>query len=266
MPRNLSLLAGLAIACLPTTGFADQCSDLTAALSNLKGGAALTASKIGKPYEALFDECDATDKFAGKPLPKHNGRSLTCSGDRNHVTGLLQYPDKTIVFTAKGSVDADGSKFACGSGWPNQCGTWLQYDAGSEHKGVDSEQVPFVVVPIDMKDTGISFQSDSGIRAGDLAIALYKGKCSFGVVGDAGPYYRLGELSLRSHADLGHDRCKIKGQKPCTKIIDSSLPRNVKYIIFPGSRPKNLTSQTINTTLSNEFGLIIEKFLSNNTK
>lgn len=251
-----------AIAAAPC--LADTCSDLFAALPKLHGGASLTAGSSGQSYKSLYDDCDAHDRFAGRRLPTHNGRGLTCSGDKNRVKYLLKYPDGTVSFGAKASVDADGSKFACGDSWPNQCGTWLQFDRGSERKDVNAEDTPFVVVPTKMSSTGISFQDDTQIGSGDLAVAFRNGKCSFGVVGDAGPYFRLGEISLRSHADLGHPRCNVSGQYPCKAINDVSIPRGVHYLIFPNSRPASLTSQNVNqisrTEAENKVNEFIKKF------
>ncbi len=243
-----SLYAFTAILCSLAPAAADTCSDLVAALPKLSGGTPLTASAVNRTYKSLFDECDVQDKFAGHVLPTHNGKGLKCSGDRNRVAYLNKYPDGTISFSAKASVDADGSKFACGTGWPNQCGTWLQFDSGSERKDVNAEDTPFVVVPLAMSSTGISFLEDTGVGRGDLAVAVKGNKCSFGLVGDAGPYFRLGEVSLRSHADLGHPRCKKPNEHPCTAISDVSIPSGVHYLIFPKSRPVPLTSQNVNET------------------
>jgi hypothetical protein len=230
----------------PTPGYSDICADLIAAWPNMHhGGTPLVASANNTPYESLYNTCDTRNTFAGKPLPRHNGKPLTCSGDPNHVTHLVKYPDGTISFEAKAAVDADGSQYACGSDWPNQCGTWLQFDPGSTRKDIDAEEASFVVVPTKMPDVGVSFQKDSGIRQGDLAVVVWKDKCSFGVVGDSGPYFRLGEISLRSHAELGHDRCRVPGQRPCQAIRESSIPSGVRYLIFPKSRPSPLTAQNV---------------------
>ena len=184
-----------------------------------------------------------TDTFAGRPLPMHAGRRLTCS-DRNNVSTVVRRKDGTIFFSAKAAVDADGSRLACGTGWPNQCGTWLQFDKGSKRRDVNAEDTPFVVVPGPPPGAAFSFRRDTGIGPGDLAVAFKGSRCSFGVVGDLGPYFRLGEISLRSHADLDHQRCKVPGQHPCAGIHDSSIGEGVNYLVFPHSRPAPLLSQT----------------------
>jgi hypothetical protein len=199
-------------------------------------------------FAELYAECDETDTFAGRPLPTFRGKPLMCSTDPNRVTQLVQFPDKTVVFQAKASVDADGSPVSCG---PNksktdQCQTWLTYDSESSRKFVDAEQVPFVVVPLPMPGRKISLMQATGIGKGDLAIALHNDRCTFAVVGDAGPYFRLGELSIAAHADLGNPQCRGR-EKPCTRLVSGGsgrgIPANVTYLIFPGTRPTPLTAE-----------------------
>jgi hypothetical protein len=264
--RGILLLA--VAASVSTSAFAaDQtCAALIAALPKLSGSTPLAASGTGQTYKQLYDQCDAANKFAGQALPKHNGKPLKCSTDKNRVGFLSRYPDGTIAFQAKAGVDADGSKLACGTGWPNQCGTWLTFDQGSERKDVNAEDTPFVVVPTDMPGTGISFQRDSGVKRGDLAVIVAKGRCVFGVVGDAGPYFRLGEISLRAQSDLNNPQCKVKDQYPCKAIIGGGggvgIPSGVTYLIFPGTRPSPLWSQNVNSVGDSAGRKRVEKFLS----
>jgi hypothetical protein len=217
-----------------------------------------------KPFVNLYDECDKIDKFAGGDLPKlKGGRQLKCSTDQNRVEKLVQFPNKTVVFKAKASVDADGSPVSRGKNrsLTDQCGTWLTYDykkksgekdcVGFDETSplyVDSEQVPFVVIPTDPKSKNISFMKSTGIGKGDIAVAMYKGQCAFGVVGDAGPYFRLGEVSIAAHAELGNPQCK-NSDKPCTELIGNKsgkgIPSGVTYIIFPKTRPKPLTAENV---------------------
>jgi hypothetical protein len=240
-----SILVATAVAAAPEPSQSDVCPALIAAWPTLhQQGTPLVAGAGGPTYESLYDECDAENKFAGKPLPNHSGKPLRCSTDPNRVEHLVGYPDGTVAFEAKAAVDADGSSLACVGHWPNQCGTWLQFDRGSARRDVDAEATSFIVVPTKTPD-GMSFQNHTGIRQGDLAVVMWKGKCSFGVVGDAGPYYRLGEVSLRTHADLGHERCRNPGERPCRRIFESGIAEGVAYLIFPKSRPSPLTSENV---------------------
>ena len=112
--RTVFLLMMAAI--ISTGAFAadDTCAALIAALPKLSGSTPLAASGTGQTYKQLYDRCDAANEFAGRPLPKHNGKPLKCSTDKNSVAFLSRYPDGTIAFQAKAGVDADGSKLACG--------------------------------------------------------------------------------------------------------------------------------------------------------
>jgi len=51
---------------------------------------------------------------------------------------------------------------------------------------------------------GSNFARNTGIKLGDLAAALHEGRCTFGLVGDSGLYFRLCEPSLKAHDDLGY--------------------------------------------------------------
>ena len=157
-----------------------------------------------------------------------------------------------VVYTAKMSVDADGSPVVGGSGWPNDVQTWLTFDAGSKDHFVNAEEVPFIVLPLPVNNSALSFPKDTGIKKGDLAVVVKADKCSFAVVGDAGPWFRLGEGSLRAHADLGNPQCKVANEHPCKKLKGGSgvgIESGVTYLVFPGSRPKPLLSQTVNAVV-----------------
>jgi len=268
------------MAALPSAASADEtCDRLLAALPRLSGGSPLVASGPGVTYKSLFDACDAQDNFLGRPLPAGpDGQELTCSNDPNRVAYLNKFPDGTISFSAKASVDADGSAAGCGAGWPNQCGTWLTFDRGSAHPDVNAEETPFVVVPgafilrekHKLRVTLTSFRADTHIGAGDLAVAVWNGKCSFGVVGDSGPYFRLGEISLKSHVEFGNDQCEVVGQHPCQKISHhgngESITSDVHYLIFPRSRPKPLLSQNVNGVSAEQARTKVDKFLRDSSR
>jgi hypothetical protein len=229
------------------------------------------STRPGVTYKSLFDDCDRSDTFAGKKLPRLQGMKQRCSTDRNSVSYIRKFADGTIVINAKMSVDADGSPVSAG---PNaspadQAMTWLEFDQGSHRHFVNSEDVPFVVVPVDFDKAGISFQRDTGVSQGDLAVVVRGNRCSIGVVGDAGPYFRLGEASLRAHADLGNPQCATPGEYPCRKLIADgmgvSIPDDVTYILFPGTRPQPLLSQTVLDVTSDAGRNQAARFLSRQT-
>ena len=131
----------------------------------------------------------------------------------------------------------------------DQTETWLTFDAGSNRHFVNAEDVPFVVVPTPFQAKNISFLGDTGIGKGDLAVAVKGNRCSFGVVGDAGPYFRLGEASIATHTDLGNPQCAVAGQHPCRRLKAGGggvgIELGVTYVIFPGTRPQPLLAQTV---------------------
>lgn len=249
---------------------AKACATVVAGLASLKPGEPLIAQKSkGQTWKALFDGCDSSDTFAGAPLPIHNGRAMRCSTDPNKVAFLNRYPDGTVVFNAKASVDADGSPVIGGSGWPNNVQTWLTFDNGSKDNFVNAEAVPFIVMPLATPQGGASLMKDTGIGKGDLAVVVKGDRCSFAVVGDAGPWFRLGEASLRSHEDLGNPQCAVGGQTPCSKLKGGSgvgIPSNVTFIVFPGTRPTPLLSQTVNAVVEQAASERVSRFLSINSK
>lgn len=247
---------------------AGACAALISALPALASGPALQVGNTSSSWKALYDQCDASDTFAGNSLPSHNGRRLRCSTDPNRVAFINRFPDNTVVFKAKMSVDADGSPVIGGSGWPNNVQTWLTFDTGSKTNFVNAEEVPFVVVPVKVpvkvQGTSLSFQRDTGIGKGDLAVVQWGKHCSFGVVGDAGPWYRIGEASLRTHEDLDNPQCAHPGPPPCKKLRGGSgvgIGEDVTYVIFPGTRPAPLLSQTVNDVAEREAAQRLADFL-----
>jgi hypothetical protein len=263
--KSLIVASTIVFASLSSTGEADTCADLIAAMPSMSKGIELVNSVTSESYKSLYDTCDNANTFAGEVLPKRKGSNtrLKCSSDPNNVSYVRKYPDGTVTFAAKGAVDADGSKYACGAGWPNQCGTWLEFDRGSTRHDVNAEDTPFIVVPRKMVSNGISFQKDGNIGKGDLAVVVWNGKCSYGVVGDAGPHFRLGELSLKAHAELGNPRCRKGNEYPCTRIIESGIANNVHYIVFPGTRPVPLTSQNVNSVSRQKAEEKLKAFIEN---
>ena len=131
----------------------------------------------------------------------------------------------------------------------------------------NAEEIPFIVVPQRTPDRSISFQRDTGTKAGDLAVAIRGDKCSFGVVGDSGPWFRIGETSMRTQADLGNPQCRNAGEHPCRRLRGGSgigIPAGVTYVIFPGTRPRPLLSQTAADVSAREGAAKVNAFLAAN--
>ena len=248
----------------------EACAAVVTGLAGLNHGSDMkTSIGGGKTWKALFDECDQTDQFAGQALPQHQGKPLRCSTDPNRVAFISRYPDGTVVFNAKAAVDADGSPVVGGSGWPNNVQTWLTYDKGSQDTFVNAEEVPFIVLPLPAKAAGISLMRDMGVGKGDLAVVVSGGRCSFALLGDAGPWFRLGEISMRAHEELGNPQCRNPDERPCKRLKGGSgvgIKDDVTYIVFPNSRPKPLLSQSVNKVVKDLAEARVLQFLKDNSK
>jgi hypothetical protein len=265
---RIALLAGL-LAGLSTAAQADDlCAALSAKLASLdlEKGTELVSSAAGKTYRSLYNECDTSDTFSGKALPMLAGRPLKCSTDPNHVAFIRKFPDGTIVFRAKMGVDADGSPASQGAfaSVADQPHTSLTYD-GHPTEYVNAEDVSFVVVPQTRAAYKVSFKGDTGIGLGDLAVVMKGGACSFGVVADEGPAYRIGEASMRAHEDLRNPQCRTAGEHPCLHLKAGGngvgIAAGVTYIIFPGSRPSPLASGTVSAVAAEKAGARAMDFL-----
>ena len=79
------------------------------------------AIPVDEKYRQEFTNCDKNNTFRGFPLSSIR----RCSRDPNNVKALLKFPDGTIFFESKLSLDIDGSWLACkGGGAPtSQCPT-----------------------------------------------------------------------------------------------------------------------------------------------
>jgi Fungal chitosanase of glycosyl hydrolase group 75 len=234
------------LALFPTSAMAMDCQTMLAKVAALPAiGSTELMATSGKSFKSLFDECDRRNTFNGAATPRK------CTTDPNRVDFLRKYADGTIAFRAKMSVDADGSPVSMGPGasTTDQPETWLTFDAGSDRHFVNAEVTAFAVVPI-KAPSGISFLRATGIGKGDLVAIMRRDRCSFGVVGDAGPFFRIGEASIRSHEDLGNSQCAVAGQKPCRRLKGGGsgvgLASGVTYLIFPGTRPRPLLNQSVN--------------------
>lgn len=212
-------------------------------------------------FHAAYQECDTHDTFAGTPVPSNR----QCSRDHNTVDRLVVFPDNTVVVTAKAAVDADGSELSKHHIGTSQPTTSFQLS----HKSIDAEAIPYVVIPdipIQGSKDEISFTRSTGVDNGDLAIVIKGHLCSFAIVGDKGAIYRFGEISLAAQEDLGNPQC-LGSEKPCMKLKGKSgegvgIPGGVTYIIFPHSRPANMTARDARAIAAEQGQVRADKFLS----
>jgi hypothetical protein len=215
------------------------------------------ALQVNEGYRSEFINCDRTNRFRGQVMPSFR----QCSGDANNVRALLRFPDGTVFFDSKLSLDIDGSWLACkGSGAPtSQCPTsynWpIRVNPGEEHKRfVDSDNVPYIVIPTtDLAGRNErEFRHLTGVEVGDLGIVVYKNVLVPVFVADGGPHNKLGEGSSRLHELIGADKCRPGKRRAdgtrlpadnrwtsdhyCLEYRNVSESRDVLTFIFPGSR------------------------------
>jgi hypothetical protein len=123
-----------------------------------------------------------------------------------------------LYFDAPLALDTDGSVYAKQdpTGQPD---TSIHNPDGTP---VDANAVSYFVLPCH------GFQEKLGIRYGDIAAVIYKGKIEFAVFADCGPD-ALGEGSIALHRGLGRERI-VNG-----KLHNAGIESGVITIVFPVS-------------------------------
>jgi hypothetical protein len=203
---------------------------------------------VDEAYRAQFDLCDAQNQFRGESFE----RGFGCRGDPNRAQALLRLPGGAIAYVSKLAVDLDGSPFACGPDHQrsDQCPTSLMLNdrAGAEVP-LDADRVPYVVIPAAGPGPYRGeFSRLTGVRVGDLGVVVRDGVVVPVIVGDTGPYNKLGEGSLALHRALGRELCTDRDPGGvCRHVVDdmTSIDDGVTTILFPGSRPDGLTPDNV---------------------
>lgn len=122
-----SLVSSLAVVYLTAGAAGPLSAQPTTYQPPVRSAAAVTAIPFEKAlpvdegYRSGFINCDKANRFRGQVMPPFR----QCLGDANNVRALLRFPDGTVFFDSKLSLDIDGSWLACkGSGAPtSQCPT-----------------------------------------------------------------------------------------------------------------------------------------------
>lgn len=220
------------------------------------------AGRLDPDYEAQFTLCDDRNVFRDEDMTQYRFRN--CSNDKNRLRALLKFPDGTILFESKMSLDMDGSYFACGrrEGRTNLCPTAYNYSAGGgaglpewRRKYVNSDTVPFVVIPTSHpagnRALGREFREKTGTSAsrGDVGVVIYNEKVVPIFIADAGPHNKIGEGSLKLFEEVGADRCLERlAANPdyCNRYRNASVTGKVVTILFPNSGIRGLTPENTN--------------------
>lgn len=197
----------------PPPASADQC----------KGVPFASAVNVAASNKAAFDAFDKTP--GGKTDPS------LCKA-------LLKFPDKTIFWSSKMAIDADGPAAGPGRLKGSQLDPGSGQDDTSLHfagsgKGLPSETMPYIVLP------GGSFRTNTGLALGDVAAVIFKGKITAAICADMGPAKKIGEGSIRVHEAFhppAPDPCSLRQPDgSCKRILNASIEENVLYFVFPGS-------------------------------
>ena len=165
---------------------------------------------------------ELTERFAACDAQDPPG----CRVDPSRNSVILHFPDGTVFYDAKMAIDADGSVLSKRQEFPNQPETALRYPVSNQ--SLDSERVPYIVLPIgDLLHT-------AGVGKGDLAAVIKDGRLTFAIVGDVGPPPKIGEGSMRLHANLQHNTCTAHDAAGnCSAFTDVSIDPPVLYFVFP---------------------------------
>ena len=98
---------------------------------------------------------------------------------------------------------------------------------------------------------GRLFAKKTGLRLGDMGVVVYKDRWTPVLIGDGGPFMRLGEGSSRVFEAIGETRCKrwSSDGQTCTgpgnvyPYKNFGLARDVTFIVYPGSSSSEITPQ-----------------------
>lgn len=200
----------------------------------------------GQRFKSRFAECDQRNTCDGKPI------RFGCSNDRNRNTALIDLNNKALFFDGKMGLDADGSPLAKADRDPdstNQPETSYRYPMSGK-PSVNADRVPFIVVP------GGGFERELGVKIGDIAAVVFKGKLTFALVADQGPICKIGEGSMQLHELVGHKVCTQRNANgDCTKLRNVGVEGGVMYFIFKDSNrliQDGLTPDNVNQRLQEQ--------------
>lgn len=166
-------------------------------------------------------------------------------GDNSKDPKVFKLSNGHYLIEADADTDADGSP-RVGSIDPDtgQSHTSLRRSNGWKglNEYVDSEKIPFFVLPMNWK----TVTGDTVTSMGDMAKLTYKDKFVYAIFADQGPNAKIGEASICAIEHLGGN----PWNSDKTKIV-RGLPYGVSYEIIPGS--KNL-ARTIDFDSIQKYG------------
>lgn len=225
------------------------------------------AKPLDEQYRSQFDDCDKRNFFNGVDMTQFRFRNCDTpdrKGDPNKLRALLKFSNGTIFFESKMSIDIDGSWKACCEkpGKTDLCATAYNFkpdiegeaacDSYKREKFVDPDIYPYIVIPTttpkglpNREKQAKEFRYRTKVGMGDVGIVIYKDKMIPVFVADGGPHNKMGEGSPALFKELGQTWCReFNNENRCIKYRNSSLPKEVLYLIFPNSKIPNFNSKT----------------------
>jgi hypothetical protein len=123
---------------------------------------------------------------------------------------------RPFVFVSKMTIDTDGAGDAWKHDPAGQPETSLRYP---DQSSLDPSKIPYFVLPLGLAER------HPGVRLGDVAAVIYKGRVAYAIYGDEGPPQKIGEGSIALARELGIDADPVVG----------GADEGVEFVVFPGS-------------------------------
>ncbi|MGB8507350.1 MAG: glycoside hydrolase family 75 protein, partial [Pyrinomonadaceae bacterium] len=164
---------------------------------------------------------------------------------------IFKLPGGEIYIDADMDIDADGSPRAraidpcAGCGQPSTSLSYL--GISGQARFVNAEEVPYIALPGSNRHLRDRFYVQMGLQLGDIAAVINGDKIEFALFADVGPPDKIGEGSIFLSQSLGHD--PFITRRNGTRIIGSSIDRDVIYIVFPHSKPSGLAPRNVVETV-----------------
>ena len=157
---------------------------------------------------------------------------------------LIKMSNGALFYEGGMQTDADGSPRAEQIDRFGQLQTAFNFPGQTgQRKFVNAEEVNYIVLPGNNPQRSNRFFNKMGFRLGDVAAVIHDGIVEFAMFADVGPINKLGEGSVHLVQALGTDPF-ING------MIRRGIPDEVVYLVFPDSRPPNLTPGNANTKIA----------------
>jgi len=199
---------------------------------------------VGPRFRQRFMEFDNNCTCDGKRQNKQN-----CDLDPNSNHVLLRLAGGAIFFDAKLAIDNDGSPYSNMRRNSDQPQTSLRYDELHGQPSINSDAVPYIVLPLG------GFLQELGLQKGDLAAVIYNDKLVYAIFADEGPKCNIGEGSIQLHQLLGNAVCRKRNQAgECIDVDeDRGIDKDVLFFVFPDSAKlilPGLTPENVNARIN----------------